>query len=440
MTGMKGADYELREVRWELTDALDEMYYAVLRLDLASGMVAVLQSKDHPEWEQTQMPWQEYLDHYSKMLTKQGRAKMEQRLTCQALLAEASSGERDFAFDVSYEKNRVTNWLNISVCLRVGEESGYAYLFVRRSNEEHLFRSIIDLYVYDSFDYFLYLDARSNSYVMFSGKRTGSPLPPAVCKDYHAAIEDYAKAFVVPDDREKVLRKMQLNHVKEQLEHGKVYSFTMGVQDPARGYARKQLSYRYYDRRAQRILLSCTDVTEVYFEERARQKELQAAQRQAKTDSLTGLLNYGGIKDRLEEILTQEKERAALLFIDLDDFKKVNDSMGHQAGDRMLWKVAQVLQLQTGDQDIQGRVGGDEFLVLLRDVKDHGQVENCARRICKGISDLFLHEDSTFSISCSIGVAVSPQDGTDYPTLVRCADRRLYLAKARGKNCFFMSD
>ena len=440
MTGMKGADYELREVRWELTDALDEMYYAVLRLDLASGMVAVLQSKDHPEWEQTQMPWQEYLDHYSKMLTKQGRAKMEQRLTCQALLAEASSGERDFAFDVSYEKNRVTNWLNISVCLRVGEESGYAYLFVRRSNEEHLFRSIIDLYVYDSFDYFLYLDARSNSYVMFSGKRTGSPLPPAVCKDYHAAIEDYAKAFVVPDDREKVLRKMQLNHVKEQLEHGKVYSFTMGVQDPARGYARKQLSYRYYDRRAQRILLSCTDVTEVYFEERARQKELQAAQRQAKTDSLTGLLNYGGINDRLEEILTQEKERAALLFIDLDDFKKVNDSMGHQAGDRMLWKVAQVLQLQTGDQDIQGRVGGDEFLVLLRDVKDHGQVENCARRICKGISDLFLHEDSTFSISCSIGVAVSPQDGTDYPTLVRCADRRLYLAKARGKNCFFMSD
>lgn len=432
MTGMKGADYELREVRWELTDALDEMYYAVLRLDLASGMVAVLQSKDHPEWEQTQMPWQEYLDHYSKMLTKQGRAKMEQRLTCQALLAEASSGERDFAFDVSYEKNRVTNWLNISVCLRVGEESGYAYLFVRRSNEEHLFRSIIDLYVYDSFDYFLYLDARSNSYVMFSGKRTGSPLPPAACKDYHAAIEDYAKAFVVPDDREKVLRKMQLNHVKEQLEHGKVYSFTMGVQDPVQGYARKQLSYRYYDRRAQQILLSCTDVTEVYLEERARQKELQAAQRQAKTDSLTGLLNYGGINDRLEEILTQEKERAALLFIDLDDFKKVNDSMGHQAGDRMLWKVAQVLQLQTGDRDIQGRIGGDEFVVLLRDVKDYGQVENYARRICKGISNLSLGEDSTFSVSCSIGVAMSPQDGTDYPTLVRCADRRLYLAKARG--------
>lgn len=440
MTGMKDADYELREVQWELTDALDEMYYAVLRLDLASGMVAVLQSKDHPEWEQTQMPWQEYLDHYSKMLTKQGRAKMEQRLTCQALLASASSGEWDFSFDVSYEKNRVTNWLNISVRLRVGEESGYAYLFVRRSNEEHLFRSIIDLYIYDSFDYFLYLDARSNSYVMFSGKRTGSPLPPAACKDYHAAIEDYAKAFVVPDDREKVLRKMQLNHVKEQLEHGKVYSFTMGVQDPAQGYARKQLSYRYYDRRAQQILLSCTDVTEVYLEERARQKELQAAQRQAKTDSLTGLLNYGGINDRLEEILTQEKERAALLFIDLDDFKKVNDSMGHQAGDRMLWKVAQVLQLQTGDRDIQGRIGGDEFVVLLRDVKDYGQVENYARRICKGISNLSLGEDSTFSVSCSIGVAMSPQDGTDYPTLVRCADRRLYLAKARGKNCFFMSD
>ena len=98
----------------------------------------------------------------------------------------------------------------------------------------------------------------------------------------------------------------------------------------------------------------------------------------------------------------------------------------------MLWKVAQVLQLQTGDRDIQGRIGGDEFVVLLRDVKDYGQVENYARRICKGISNLSLGEDSTFSVSCSIGVAMSPQDGTDYPTLVRCADRRLYLAKARG--------
>ena len=132
------------------------------------------------------------------------------------------------------------------------------------------------------------------------------------------------------------------------------------------------------------VLLSRTDVTEIYLEEQARQKELQAARVRAETDPLTELLNYGGIKSQVEEALKQENAYYALPFLDLDDFKKVNDVLGHQEGDRLLWKVAQILMLQTEDNDLCGRIGGDEFLVFMRHIRDREQAETCARH---GLSD-----------------------------------------------------
>ena len=79
----------------------------------------------------------------------------------------------------------------------------------------------------------------------------------------------------------------------------------------------------------------------------------------------------------------------ALLFLDLDDFKKVNDVLGHQEGDRLLWKVAQILMLQTEDTDLCGRIGGDEFLVFMRHIRDREQAETCARHICEAIGCAF---------------------------------------------------
>lgn len=184
------------------------------------------------------------------------------------------------------------------------------------------------------------------------------------------------------------------------------------------------------------VLLSRTDVTEIYLEEQARQKELQAARVRAETDPLTELLNYGDIKSQVEEALKQENAYYALPFLDLDDFKKVNDVLGHQEGDRLLWKVAQILMLQTEDTDLCGRIGGDEFLVFMRHIRDREQAETCARHICEAIGCLSLPGDVAETISCSIGGAIAPEDGMDYQTLVSVADRRVYEAKRKGKNTF----
>ena len=431
------------EVQRDLLEALNQMYYAVLRIAPEEDAVTVLQSRDHPENVGKKLQWSAYLEHYRSMLTENGKKKLQERLSCQALQAAAKSkgeGRPGFTLEVSYSAGGRTNWLTMPVLIKQTEDGDTAvYVFVRKSNDEHLLKSIIDLYVYNTCDYFIYLNAKNNSYVMFSGSDSGTPLPPAAGDDYEAALVDYARQFVVPEDQEMVIREMHIGRVLDQLERHGEHTFYCGVIDPLHGYTRKQLTYRYYDRAAQMILLSRTDVTGVYLEERARQKELQKARELAKTDSLTGLYNYGGAEERVAEALGQGTS-GALLFIDLDDFKLVNDTLGHQQGDQLLKKIANVLRLQTREGDIHARVGGDEFVVYLKNIKEPEQALNCAKRICESINRLSLPQQGAPSVSCSIGIAFAPADGVNYAALSSAADRRAYRAKAQGKDRFAYRD
>lgn len=425
-----------KALQTELMTALNEMFYAILCVKPEEDTVLILQSSEHPCSAQQKLSWTEYLGRYSVILTEESYRKVKERFSSEALLASSRKGERNFTLDASYLKEGKTNWLTASALVKEQPDGRpYVYIFIRQTNEEHLLRSIIELYVFNICDYFIYLDARNNSYVMFSGSTSGTPLPPEICNDYEAATIEYAHSFVVQEDQEMVIREMQLERVLDQLDRHGVHTFYCGVIDPVRGYTRKQLSYQYYDRDAQMILLSRTDVTGIYLEERARKKELKAAKLRAETDTLTGLLNYGGVSRHVSASLAESAE-AALLFIDLDNFKQVNDCLGHQEGDQILRKIAQVLQLQTGERGIQGRIGGDEFVVFLRDITAKEQAEGYAKRICEAVGRLTLPENGAPTISCSIGIAMAPEDGKDYKTLIKHADRRAYQAKARGKNRF----
>ena len=269
---------------------------------------------------------------------------------------------------------------------------------------------------------------------MFSGDPNGTPLPPSVCSDYEAAVVAYAESFVPEEDREMVIREMGRRRVLEQLEKKGVHAFTTGVMEK-QGYTRKRLEYRYYDREAQMVLLTRTDITDIYLEEQQRNEQLRMARIQAETDPLTGVLNYGGLHRQVTLALEQRQGEAALLFLDLDNFKAVNDSLGHQEGDALLRRVAQIVRTQLWEQDICGRVGGDEFVVFLPQLHGREQAVTCARRLCWCISRLDSGGDLT--VSCSVGVAFAPEDGADYASLARQADRRAYIAKAKGKNQFF---
>lgn len=131
-----------------------------------------------------------------------------------------------------------------------------------------------------------------------------------------------------------------------------------------------------------------------------------------------------------------------MFFIDLDNFKQVNDTLGHYQGDRVLRRVAEVFRETLGDAGVIGRVGGDEFVAFLGGIGTPGEAARWAGRLCgsvSGIGDLSVGE---LNISCSIGGAVSPEDGEDYNTLFVKADMAVYDAKARGKNryAFYSQD
>ncbi len=176
--------------------------------------------------------------------------------------------------------------------------------------------------------------------------------------------------------------------------------------------------------------------------ERERQRD---ASRMAQFDSLTGLANRHRMNKRLTSILTaykSAKRSCALMMLDLDRFKQVNDTLGHPAGDELLKQVAQRLERIIGQHGEIGRLGGDEFQVILPDVDDRGQLGDFAHRIIQMVSQPYSVAGSRAIIGTSVGIAIAPYDGVEQEELVSAADLALYSAKGggRGQYRFYSSD
>jgi diguanylate cyclase (GGDEF)-like protein/PAS domain S-box-containing protein len=159
----------------------------------------------------------------------------------------------------------------------------------------------------------------------------------------------------------------------------------------------------------------------------------------ARHDILTRLPNRFLLRDRAEQAFAHAERahtKVALLLLDLDHFKHINDSLGHPAGDALLQTVAERLRNSTRDTDTVSRQGGDEFLVLLTDIHDTDDIASIAEKMMQTLGDPCLVGGQEMSISCSVGLAVYPEDGTDFDTLVKNADAAMYHAKESGRNTF----
>ena len=158
---------------------------------------------------------------------------------------------------------------------------------------------------------------------------------------------------------------------------------------------------------------------------------------QAHHDPLTGLANRGLLRERLHQAIAQaeRQQRAlALMFIDLDDFKLINDSMGHSVGDELLKLAAQRLHACVRDEDTVARLGGDEFVLLLVDQEGERSVSHAVERLREAMSQPYRVLGKEFVLTCSVGVALFPADGRDVETLLKHADAAMYRAKALGRN------
>ncbi len=160
---------------------------------------------------------------------------------------------------------------------------------------------------------------------------------------------------------------------------------------------------------------------------------------QAHHDALTGLPNRVLFNDRLEHGIEQAKRHKteiALFFIDLDHFKQINDSLGHQVGDKMLVAVTERLKAKIRKEDTLARLGGDEFTIIIEDMKEIQDVSHLAQKILEVLTQPVHIEGHTLYISCSIGISLYPQDDTDANNLIKYADAAMYKAKEEGRNNF----
>ena len=187
------------------------------------------------------------------------------------------------------------------------------------------------------------------------------------------------------------------------------------------------------------IIWIVDDITEKHRIINELQKKTTLLDFQAHHDELTGLPNRTLYRDRIEQAIEKSKrtgEKFALLFIDLDHFKQVNDSLGHDAGDKVILKATKRLKESIRMEDTLARLGGDEFTILFEDVSHFQNITNLARKILSQFKEPFVVEGHTLYLSCSIGVSIYPDDGESAEDLLKYADNAMYRAKEEGRNNF----
>jgi diguanylate cyclase (GGDEF)-like protein/PAS domain S-box-containing protein len=181
-----------------------------------------------------------------------------------------------------------------------------------------------------------------------------------------------------------------------------------------------------------RMIGTHTDITE--------RKDAEALIRQqAFFDALTGLPNRRMLRDRLEQEIKRckrDNQQLAVLFMDLDHFKEVNDTLGHDSGDQLLVQAAKRIKSCVRDADTVARMGGDEFTVILTDISNTDHLEPLLQKILRSMDALFQIGDEQVFVSASIGITLYPLDATEIEELYKNADQALYVAKGDGRNRF----
>jgi len=181
-----------------------------------------------------------------------------------------------------------------------------------------------------------------------------------------------------------------------------------------------------------RFLLNCRDVTQ-------RTSSHNAMRQKARFDALTGLANRQLLMDRLRMALARSKRfqrQLAIMYIDLDHFKPINDTWGHAAGDAILREASQRMQNTVREIDTVARLGGDEFVIVIEDLKDLRDAGIIAKHLLTALGEVFHWQSHEFHIGCSIGISISEGDSDDANKLIENADLALYRAKHMGRQRF----
>jgi diguanylate cyclase (GGDEF)-like protein len=239
----------------------------------------------------------------------------------------------------------------------------------------------------------------------------------------------------------KLTKRLLKRNLKEGFDLGSISKLVDAFSETIDQYEQDRLMLE------RSLMLTSNELNEINDALRLRITEIQNNQdllkHQAYHDSLTALPNRINIMNTIQHALALAKrhqQKCAILFIDLDDFKKINDTAGHSEGDRFLIEVSKRLQSILRESDTLGRLGGDEFIIILENIASSTQITKIYNRALKSLSTPFIVDGNPYVVSCSIGISNFPQDGKTAEELIRKADLAMYQAKKLGKNRFHYFD
>ena len=255
--------------------------------------------------------------------------------------------------------------------------------------------------------------------------------------DYHAG--ENSKLYLAP---EYFLGKSMVDilpsdvadkfksHIEKITTQGGVTSFEYDYVTPQKTtYFEARLTYLADNKQ---VISIVRDISEQY-------QASELIKKHAFYDTLTGLPNRFLSLDRLSQMLNEaerKKDKAAVLFLDLDDFKKVNDTLGHEVGDKLLIEAAIRLRKVVRKEDTLGRLGGDEFILLVRNLSSEYNALSIAENLLRAFREPFKLDSRELILTLSIGIAMYPENGTDSSKLLRNADTAMYKAKSLGRNTY----
>ncbi|MEG2139677.1 MAG: PAS domain-containing protein [Bilophila sp.] len=292
-----------------------------------------------------------------------------------------------------------------------------------------------------------------NLYISEERYRLLSELTDAIVYEYDIKNDSvyvsprWEERFGYPFGQSEVVFKLQGSDVvfeeDKQALYGMLEKLMTGTQNAECEYRVKVITGEYIWCRNIATVVKDKDGTLVkilgkIFDIDTAKKEQEELTERAQRDTLTGLYNKGATKALISDYLAGEgkNEVSALMVIDVDNFKSINDNLGHMFGDTVLSSISSDIQHLFRSSDVVGRIGGDEFMVFLKKMPLESFVVKSANAICEALHNTFTGDTQSYSISCSIGIAMYPKDGISFNELFKGADCALYKSKEKGKNQF----
>lgn len=428
----------LKEEKEQILDAFINMCKAIIEVDLNTQELYILKTIDGNGGEEADFSIT--LKNMSMYLRDRLAVDFEKKELQEFLsiehLRKMAADKTEGTLDLRFQReDKYTIWLQMRI-LYLPQKDDKIYIVFANAEREHILNSIAEKFVYKNSDYFYYLDLKHDYYIRYFGNEKYGTLPPQEGWDYREEIVRYTMQYAHAEDCNNVIEAMQPEYMIRRLDQEGEYHIFYGTTGNKGEYRRKQLIFRYYDEENKIVLVQRNDITKEYAYRKKQEKKLVIAEWEASNDALTGVYNRaGGI--RLIKKGMHEHQSGAFLVIDLDNFKKVNDCMGHLKGDEVLRNCGQTLKENLRASDIIVRIGGDEFAVFLKDAKNKENVRQCVKNLIEKLQTSYIEGNEKIQVSASIGVALVPGEGSRFEELYAKADKALYEAKARGKGGYF---